>query len=94
MKLYKAIERFYLGKFYLVVPASIIILSCIGSLAVYYITKKGMSVVNFTQMLLCVLGSMAYLTTVLGQSPRKTTFQFFVFGLVLEVVMLVLNLLF
>ncbi len=94
MKLYKDLERFYLSKFYLLVPAAIIILACVGSIAVYFITKKGMSFLNFIQMLFCVVASMAYLTTVLGQSPRDTTFRVFFFALILQIVLLTYNLFF
>lgn len=47
MKLYTSIERFYLNHFYLLIPLAIILLSCIEGFAVYFITAKGMSEVNF-----------------------------------------------
>lgn len=43
MKYYNSLQRFYLSKFYLLVPAAIIILACLGSFAGYYLTKAGMS---------------------------------------------------
>jgi hypothetical protein len=77
MKLYKSIEDFYLSHFYLVIPLAIILLSCVGGFAVYYITLKGMSLFNFTQMFLCVAGAMFYLTSILGQMPKRTSFIFY-----------------
>jgi len=53
MKLYKSIEDFYLSHFYLLISLAIILLSCVGGFTVYYITLKGMSLFNFTQMYVC-----------------------------------------
>jgi len=77
MKLYTSIERFYLNHFYLLIPLAIILLSCIGGFAVYFITVKGMSVVNFIQMLLCVAGAMFYLPVFWVKCPKKWALRFF-----------------
>lgn len=94
MKLYKSIEDFYLSHFYLVIPLAIILLSCVGGFAVYYITIKGMILFNFFQMFLSVAGAMRYLTSILGQVARKTSFIFFFYGLLLEIILLAYNLLY
>lgn len=94
MKLYKSIEDFYLSHFYLVIPLAIILLSCVGGFAVYYITIKGMTLFNFIQMFLSVAGTMLYLTSILGQMARKTSFIFFFYGLLLEIILLAYNLLY
>ena len=79
MKLYKSIEEFYLSHFYIVIPLAIILIACVGSFGAYYITLKGMTVLNFTMLFFCVAGAMAYLTSILGQLARKTSFQIFFF---------------
>jgi len=94
MKLYKSIEDFYLSHFYLVIPLAIILLSYVGGFAVYYITIKGMTLFNFFQMFLSVAGAMLYLTSILGQMARKTSFIFFFYGLLLEIILLAYNLLY
>jgi len=94
MKLYKSIEDFYLSHFYLVIPLAIILLSCVGGFAVYYITIKGMTLFNFFQMFLSVAVAMLYLTSILGQMARKTSFIFFFYGLLLEIILLAYNLLY
>ena len=94
MKLYKSIEDFYLSHFYLVIPLAIILLSFVGGFAVYYITIKGMPLFNFFQMFLSVAGAMLYLTSILGQMARKTSFIFFFYGLLLEIILLAYNLLY
>ncbi|MEK9614207.1 MAG: hypothetical protein VW080_09840 [Flavobacteriaceae bacterium] len=94
MKIYSTLQRFYLSKYYLFVPASIIILACIGSMVAYYLTQDGMELTNFILLFLSVVGAMAYLTAVLGQLPRKKTFAFFFFGLLLEIGLLVISIAF
>ena len=94
MNYYIAIQRFYLRKFYLLIPAAIIILACLGSFVAYYLTKDGMGGANFFLLFLSVLGAMSYLTSVFGHFSPKATFRVFIFGLVLELVLLGISLLF
>jgi len=65
-----------------------------GFFIAYYLTKDGMGGANFFLLFLCVLGAMSYLTAVLGQFSPKATFKVFIFGLVLELVLLVISLVF
>ena len=94
MKLYTIIERFYVSKFYLLIPAAIIILACTGSFVVYYLTRSGLGPLNFIQLTICVAASMGYLASVLGQMPRKVTFGFFFYGMLIQIVLLAINLTF
>ena len=94
MKLYATIERFYISKFYLLIPVAIIILACIGSFVAYYLTKSGLGTLNFIQLTICVAASMGYLASVLGQTPRKVTFGFFFYGMLIQIVLLIINLTF
>ena len=91
MKLYDTLERFYLSKFYVLIPAAIIILACTGSFVAYYLTKSGLETLNFIQLTLSVAAAMAYLAAVLSQMPRKVTFSFFVYGMLIELILLVIN---
>jgi len=94
MYLYRNLQQFYVKNYYQLIPAFIIIVACVGSLVTYYLTLKGMSPLNFFQLFLCTVGAMIYLASVLAQMPRKTSFLYFVFGLLLEVLLLSLNLIF
>jgi hypothetical protein len=91
MKLYDTLERFYLSKFYVLIPSAIIILACTGSFVAYYLTKSGLGTLNFIQLTLSVAAAMAYLAAVLSQMPRKVTFSFFVYGMLIELILLVIN---
>jgi hypothetical protein len=94
MKLYKSIEQFYLTHFYLLIPLAIILVSCTGGFAVYFITSKGMTPFNFFQMFVSVFGAMLYLTSILGQMTKKRSFVFFFYALLIEVFLVAYNLLF
>jgi len=93
MKTYTLIERFYLNHFYLVMPLALILLSCIGGFAVYFITAKGISLFNLLQLFLAVAAAMLYLVAVLAQLSPKKSFFFFS-GLLLEAFLLLFNLFF
>ncbi|NDG46500.1 MAG: hypothetical protein EBY37_05165 [Flavobacteriia bacterium] len=94
MKTYTLIERFYLNHFYLVMPLALILLSCIGGFAVYFITAKGISLFNLLQLFLAVAAAMLYLVAVLAQLSPKKSFLFFFSGLLLEAFLLLFNLFF
>ena len=94
MKLYKSIEDPYLSHFYLVIPLAIIILSCVGGFEVNYITLKGMSLFNFTQMFLCVAGGDVLSNQYFGPNAKKNKLCFLFYGLLLELLLLTFNLLF
>ncbi|MDA7711618.1 hypothetical protein N8873_06115 [Flavobacteriaceae bacterium] len=94
MKLYHSFERFYLSKFYLFIPAAIIILAFMGAFVAYYLTIDGLHPLNFIQLIICVAAAVGYLAAVLGQMPRKRTFQYFFYGLLIELFLLVINMIF
>ena len=94
MSLYSNFQQFYVKNHYQLIPAFIIIVACLGSLVTYYLTLKGMSPLNFFQLFLCTVVAMTYMASVLAQLPRKTSFLFFVIGLLIEVLLLSLNLIF
>jgi hypothetical protein len=89
MNFYSKLQQYYLSKFYLIFPAAMIILVCMGAFVTYFVTQNKMSPLNFTFLFLSVLGAMTYLAAILSQAPRKTTFNFFVFGFVLEILLLI-----
>ena len=46
MSIYNKLQEFYLSRFYLMIPMSIIFLTCVGSVAIYFVIKDGMSPLN------------------------------------------------
>jgi hypothetical protein len=89
MKFYSKLQHYYLSKFYLIFPAAMIVLACTGAFVTYFVTQNKMSPLNFIILFLSVLGAMTYLAAILSQAPRKTTFTLFVFGFILEILLLI-----
>ncbi len=92
MKTYNKLLRFYLQHFLLLIPLCIILLSCVGAFAAYYITIEGMNPLNFTLLFVSVAFAMSYLTAILGQVKAATTFPILLFSLGIEVVLLTFKL--
>jgi len=55
----------------MMIPLSIILLTCIGSVAVYLITLKGMYSSTFLMMCLSVIAAGSYLSVLLAQMRKK-----------------------
>jgi len=94
MKAYTRIENFYLNHFYLVMPLALILLSCTGGFAAYFITAKGIALINTLQLFIAITAAMLYLTAILAQMKPKKSFLFFFYGLFLEAFLLLFNLFF
>ena len=91
---YNNLLQFYLKHFLLVIPLCIILLSCVGAFAAYYITIEGMNPLNFTLLVVSVVFAMSYLTAILGQIKASTTFDVLMVSLLIEVVLLTSKLIF
>lgn len=94
MRAYNKLQQFYLDHFLLVLPLCIILLSCVGAFAAYYITLEGMNPLNFLLLLVSLIFSMSYLTAILGQIKASKTFNVLMFSLIVEVVLLTLKLIY
>ena len=94
MLIYKKLQEFYLSRFYLMIPISIIFLTCVGSVAIYFITKDGMTPFNFAMMCLCVIAAGAYLSVLLAQMQKRFIFRVLLIALCIEVLLILLYTLF
>lgn len=94
MKLYSVLRQQFFSKFYLMIPISIIILACLGSFAVYFISIKGNTLFNFFQLFSCVAFAMSYLAVLLGQFKKKIVFNVLMIALFIETIFLSFNLAF
>lgn len=92
MKAYNQIQFFYLKHFLLLIPLCIILLSCVGAFAAYYITLAGMSLLNFTFLFISVVFAMGYLTAILGQVKPAFTFKILIYSLAVETILLAVQL--
>ena len=94
MNIYFSLRDHFFAKFYLMIPISIILLACIGSYAIYFITIKGNSPLNFFQSLICVAAAMSYLAVLLGQFKKEILFKVLMIALLTETIFLAFNLAF
>ena len=94
MSIYNKLQEFYLSRFYLMIPMSIIFLTCVGSVAIYFITKNGMTPFNFVMMCLCVIAAGTYLSVLLAQMQKSLIFRVLFFALSIEVLLILLYTLF
>ncbi len=77
MSLYQKFRHYYLSNYYMMIPLSIILLTCIGSVAVYLITLKGMYSSTFLMMCLSVIAAGSYLSVLLAQMRKNFVFLIF-----------------
>lgn len=94
MSIYFSLRNQFFAKFYLMIPISIIVLACVGSFAIYFITIKGNFSFNFFQTLICVSAAMSYLAVLLGQFKKEILFKVLMIALLTETIFLIFNLAF
>jgi len=94
MNTYNSFKNFYVKNYLQLLPACIIIIACVGSFVVYYLTLEGLNAVNFFLLFLCTTAAMSYLASVLAQLPRRVSFLLFVIGMIVELALLVVSMVF
>ncbi len=74
------------------IPLSIILQSCIGSVAAMYILM-GASIDDFPffQLGLCVIVSMAYNASIMAQLNKKIVFNLLILSLVVNILLVIFN---
>lgn len=78
--------------FYMYIPLTIILQSCLGSIAAMYILSKGTTLVVGIELTLCVTVSMLYNAALLAQLKSKLTFWLLVASLGINTLLLIINL--
>ncbi|MDA0774427.1 MAG: hypothetical protein O3A16_06430 [Bacteroidetes bacterium] len=93
MSLYQKFRHYYLSNYYMMILLSIILLTCIGSVAVYLITLKGMYSSTFLMMCLSVIAAGSYLSVLLAQMRKNVVFLIVFIALCVQLLLIVINLL-
>lgn len=91
MSLYLKLRRIYLSYYLVAVAASIIIISVVGSINVMIINMGGNDGKAILEMALVTGASMGFLFTVLAQIKPVYVFNFFVLGMLFQIIFLVLK---
>ena len=84
--------RYFAGSYFQLIPLTIIIQACIGSIAVYFLLQGIPTVWDMIQLLLCVAATTMYLGAILAQVHVKKVFHLFILGLVVNIILLSLQL--
>lgn len=88
----KSAYRYFTGSYFQLIPLTIIIQACIGSMAVYFLLQGIPTLWDMIQLLLCVAATTLYLGAILAQVHVKKVFTLFVLGLVVNILLLALQL--
>ncbi|WP_299890875.1 hypothetical protein [uncultured Lacinutrix sp.] len=93
MKYYNYMLSDFKVNFMIYIPLSIILQSCIGSIAAMYILQtSAVDAFPFFQLTLCVIVSMAYNASVLAQLGYKLVFNMLVLSMLINILLIIINL--
>lgn len=81
-------------EYYMYIPLTIILQSCIGSIAAMLILSHGTSLLTGIELTLCVITSMLYNAALLAQLKFKLSFWLLIVTLAVNSLLIVVNLLY
>lgn len=83
--------RYFSGNYYQLIPLTIIIQACIGSVVVYFLLQGIPTLWDMIKLLLCVAATTMYLGAILGQIHVKKVFALFFIGLITNFLLLAIQ---
>jgi heme A synthase len=84
--------RYFVGSYFQLIPLSIILQACIGSITIYFLLQGRPDFWDMVQLFICVAATTMYLGAILGQIHVKKVFRLFLWALFVNIIMLVLQL--
>lgn len=92
MTLYTQYYNEFQSKYTMYIPLTIILQSCIGSIAAMYILMNGLDTVSsLIQLFFCVVFTSFYNASILAQLKGKFVFNMLLLSLVFSVAVIVVN---
>ncbi|WP_430412774.1 hypothetical protein [Kordia sp.] len=92
MTLYTKYYNEFHDKYTMYIPLTIILQSCIGSIAAMYILMTGLDTISsLIQLFLCVILCMFYNAAILAQLRDKWVFNMLVMSLVFNISFIIIN---
>jgi hypothetical protein len=92
MNFYKKHLEDYKSQYMAYIPLSIILQSCIGSVAAMYILiNNDFQLHSYIQLTLCVIVTMLFNAAVLAQLKYSTSFNFLLLSLIVNSVLITIN---
>jgi len=91
-RLFKKWEKEYIHNYYMYIPLTIILQSCLGSIAAMYILYQGVNWVSGIELTLCTVLCMGYNAAILAQVDRKFGFWLLMISLIANTLLIMINL--
>ena len=85
--------RYFAGSYFQLIPLSIILQACIGSITVYFLLQGKPNFWDMVQLFICVAATTMYLGAILGQIHVKKVFRTFLWALSINIILLALQIL-
>ncbi len=89
----KSLQQEFERDYYMYIPLTIILNSCIGSVAAMTVLAQGTSLISGIELTLCVSLCMGYNAALLAGSDRKFAFWLLVVSLVVNMLLILITLL-
>jgi hypothetical protein len=91
MNLYNKYLNDFKEHYILYIPLSIILQSCIGSIAAMYILMNSTPTIHLWELTMCVVVSMTYNAVIYAQLSRKWVFNFLILTFLVNVPLIIIN---
>jgi hypothetical protein len=92
MTLYTKYYNEFQSKYMMYIPLTIILQSCIGSVAAMYILMNGLDTISsLVQLFLCVILCMFYNAAILAQLKGKIVFNMLILSLLFNITFIIIN---
>lgn len=88
METYNSLLRDFKKNYFIYIPLSIILQSCIGSVAVFYMSQSPTNASFIFSLAICTITCMAYNASVLAQLKYKITFNLLLLSLVVNIIVI------
>lgn len=91
MDFYNKVHADFKQHFILYIPLSIILQSCVGSIAAMFILMNSEETFHFFELTLCVTFAMAYNGVIYGQMKPKWICNMFIATMLVHIVLIIVN---
>ena len=89
----KTLQKEFENDFYMYIPLTIILNSCIGSIAAMTVLAQGTGIVSGVELAICVALCMGYNAALLAGSNRKFSFWLLIVSLIANLLLILITLL-
>lgn len=89
----KSLQKEFINDYYMYIPLTIILNSCIGSIAAMTVLAQGTSLVSGVELTVCVSLCMGYNAALLAGSNKKIAFWLLAVSLLANILLILITLL-